>query len=148
MVLNIASKKNYKKTCGMIIIAFFILILNMVFVNGELSNPESASLSTGFSIDYLTGELKGSVSLFTAPGINGNDIGVDFVYGSSSRNEDPDGIGAGWSLGIPKVVRDTKDTPYDTTDDTFNIFLGDISDELVLVDGEYVPYHLGNSMFM
>jgi hypothetical protein len=90
------------------------------------------------SVNLFTGDVALPMNLISVPGHNGLDVNVSISYSSNVQNQvnvwnkdAPTGIlGLGWSLDIPKIITDYKETG-NRYDDTYYLVEGGASNRLI-----------------
>jgi hypothetical protein len=128
-------------------------------IPGDLPNlPNTGAASN--SVNLFTGDVALPLNLVSLPGANGLDVNVSIAYNSNVQNivdtwnlEAPTGIlGLGWSMDIPKIVADHKQTGA-REDDTYYLLEGGSSNRLVRTasgtdaSGPYYVYETQNYQF-
>ncbi|MBS1653495.1 MAG: hypothetical protein JSU05_01520, partial [Bacteroidetes bacterium] len=112
------------------------------------------------SVNLFSGDIAFPLNLLSLPGHNNLDVSVSVNYTSNIRNqvdgwnlENPAGIlGLGWSLDIPKIVCDNKQTGA-REDDDYYLLEGGSSIQLIRTisgndaDGVYYVYETKNYQF-
>ncbi|HLG41526.1 MAG TPA: hypothetical protein VI461_17730, partial [Chitinophagaceae bacterium] len=113
----------------------------------DISGPASNS------VNLFTGDVALPMNLVSLPGHNGLDVSVSISYGSNIQNivdnwnlESPAGIlGLGWSMDIPKIISDHKQTGT-REDDDYYLLIGGSSNKLIRAasgsdaEGSYYTY--------
>ena len=115
--------------------------------------------SVANSVNLFTGDVSLPMNLISLPSKEGLGINVSIAYNSNVQNtvdtwnlEAPTGIlGLGWSMDIPKIIADTKQTGT-REDDTYYIIEGGSSNRLVRTGsgsdgGSYYSYQTKNYQF-
>lgn len=112
------------------------------------------------TVNLYTGDLSLPLNLISISGRNGLSVDVSISYNSNVQNqvdtwnlEAPAGIlGLGWSMNIPKIVADTKQTGT-REDDTYYLLEGGSSNRLIRThsgsdaSGSYYTYETKNYQF-
>ncbi len=112
------------------------------------------------SVNLYTGDVALPINIISMPGHNGLDVSVTIAYNSNVQNivdnwnlESPAGIlGLGWSMDIPKIICDNKQTGT-REDDEYYLVEGGASNMLVRTvsgndaDGVHYVYETKNYQF-
>lgn len=130
--------------------AFFISFFSFSFVGRSQDKPTAAPAIKTFaqqqdisglasnSVNLYTGDIALPLNILSLPGHNGLDVSVSMAYSSNVQNvvdkwnlENPAGIlGLGWSMDIPKIVSDHKQTGT-REDDEYFLIDGGVSNQLI-----------------
>jgi YD repeat-containing protein len=146
-----------KKLTLLLIIAIFLTLSTTVSLATDqykpyLHNPvvpseKNLDLRGLYSTSLFDGAARYTYDIEVPKGTNDLQPEIELTYGSHNKNQQPSIIGNGWSVNLNYIQRKTEYTRSDTSDDTFDLFLGGQKYDLIYVVNEN-RYHTDPEIYI